>query len=68
MPERKKTREARELRRLASRIPDHATFEKIISDVGADQPSDLLRRQMQRAVAAQLIPHLKFNVQRHISI
>jgi hypothetical protein len=63
---RKKTREAREIRRLASRIPDHATFEKIIAQVGADQKSDIIRRQMQQAVMVQLIPYLKFDLQRHI--
>ena len=59
---RKSTSKAREIRKLAARIPDQRTFERIIADVGADQHSAAARQHMKEAVRAQLIPYLTFQL------
>lgn len=57
---RKKSTDSREVRRLAAKIPDQITFERIIADVGANESSELLRSQMRDAVRRELIPWLRF--------
>jgi hypothetical protein len=61
MPNAKKAKE-RETRRLASKIPDQETFDRILSQVGVREKSEVLRDQMRQAVRASLIPYLKFEL------
>jgi hypothetical protein len=57
----KKAKE-REVRRLAAKIPDEETLDRILSQVGVREESEILRDQMRQAVRASLIPYLKFEL------
>ena len=57
----KKAKE-REVRRLAAKIPDEETLDRILSQVGVREESEILRDQMRQAVRASLVPYLKFQM------
>jgi hypothetical protein len=57
----KKAKE-REVRRLAAKIPDEETLDRILSQVGVREEREILRDQMRQAVRASLIPYLKFEL------
>ena len=56
---RKVTVTKRELRQLAWRIPDLATFDRIVADAGASEATELLREQMRDGVRDQIRPYLR---------